>query len=297
MGAPAFICYFHFYFLDTDINTISKTLIMRITLYLLTFFLNILPSISKSQQLPPPIPSAGLRQEVPVLCFHHIRQDAARPNDLIISADAFQADMKMLYDSGFQTISPVQLLVYYTTGKTLPPKPFLITFDDGNADQWENSVEALDKYNFKALFFIMTITLGKDNYFTEEQIRLLSHWEHYIGCHTWDHQTVNSLKAKDFEWQIKKPKAYLESLTGLPVVAFAYPYGQWNEKIIPALKKYGIKMAFQLTDKSSERYPLYSIRRLMVSGKWTPAILLNKMDSIFNTQYQNGFLKHDPKVE
>lgn len=263
---------------------------MRITIIFFSLFLIFEPSITKAQQLSASIRGAEMLSEIPVLCFHHIRKDAPRPNELTISADAFRADMKILYDSGFHSISPTQLLDYYKTGKPLPPKPFLLTFDDGNVDQWENSIEVLDQYNFKALFFIMTVTVGKRNYLSEEQIRLLSQWEHYIGCHTWDHQSVNSLKTKDFHWQVERPKAYLENLTGLPIIAFAYPYGQWNEKVIPDLKKYGIKLAFQLTDNSSRRYPLYSIRRLMVSGKWTPITLLDRINSTFNMQDHFQFL-------
>ena len=263
---------------------------MKLTSYLLILTLNLSHVTGQTQQLSAFTPGAGQRMEVPVLSFHHIRKNAATPNELTISADAFSANMKMLYDSGFHSISPIQLFDYYKTGKPLPPKPFLLTFDDGNADQWENAIEVLDNYNFKGLFFIMTVTVGKQNYFNEEQIRLLSQWEHYIGCHTWDHQDVNSIKPKDLHWQVEKPKAYLESLTGLPVITFAYPYGKWNEKIIPGLKKYGIKLAFQLTDESSRRYPMYSIRRLMVSGKWNPATLLSKINSTFIIQDQPQFL-------
>jgi peptidoglycan/xylan/chitin deacetylase (PgdA/CDA1 family) len=281
------IWYFHIRFTQTAHPGIlqkqnSKTNFMRTTVFLFTLALNLAPYLIQAQQLAASIPNGEKLREIPVLCFHHIRKDAPNPNELTISADAFRADMKILHDSGFHSISPAQLLDYYKTGKALPPKPFLLTFDDGNADQWENSIEVLDEYNFKALFFIMTVTVGKKNYLSEEQIRLLSQWEHYIGCHTWDHQSVNSLKTKDLHWQLERPKFYLEGLIGLPVTTFAYPYGQWNEKIMPDLKKYGIKLAFQLTDQSSHRFPLYSIRRLMVSGKWPPVTLLDKINSTFN---------------
>ncbi|RYY18803.1 MAG: polysaccharide deacetylase family protein [Chitinophagaceae bacterium] len=258
-------------------------------IFLVTVFLLIAVD-GFAQQLSAYVSNHGLRKEVPVLCFHHIGKNVTRPNELMISTESFRADMKMLYDSGYHSISPTQLFDFYKTGKPLPPKPFLLTFDDGNADQWENSIDVLDDYNFKALFFIMTVTVGKTNYLTEDQIRLLTQWEHFIGCHTWDHQDVKSLKAKDFHWQLQKPKDYLESLTGLPVIAFAYPYGEWNEKIIPNLRKYGIKMAFQLNGPSSNRFPLHTIRRLMVSGKWSPHTLLEKINDTFEMDDPFQFL-------
>lgn len=263
---------------------------MKFTFYCLILIICHLPYTGTTQALTASLSAPGLRKEVPVLCFHHIRKDTSAHNELTITPDAFRADMKILHDSGFHSISPDQLLDYLKTGKALPHKPFMITFDDGNADQWENSIEILDQFNFKALFFIMTVTVGKRNYINEEQIQLLTQWEHYIGCHTWDHQGVNSMKAKDLHWQLEKPKAYLESLTGLPVISFAYPYGEWNDKIIPGLKKYGIKLAFQLTDQSSPSFPQYTIRRLMVSGKWSPSTLLAKINTSFEMHELNQFL-------
>ncbi len=69
----------------------------------------------------------------------------------------------------------------------------------------------------------------------------------------------------------------LEKITGRPVKFFAYPYGAWDENIIVELKKRGIKAAFQLTEKQSEKEPLYTIRRLIVAGNWTAATLYEHM--------------------
>src|SRR5687767_8292081 len=197
MFSAIMIAYFHIVSRIRSSGTQEvKNLPMRTLFFLFIVLLHPGQSAIDAQQLSSSMTHVDIRREIPVLCFHHIRKEAPRPNELSISADAFRADMKMLYDSGFHSISPAQLLDYYSSGKPLPPKPFMLTFDDGNTDQWENSIEVLDEYNFKALFFIMTVTVGKKNYLTEEQIRLLSQWEHYIGCHTWDHQSVNSLKSK-----------------------------------------------------------------------------------------------------
>jgi len=59
----------------------------------------------------------------------------------------------MLADSGYHAILPDQLYAYLTTGASLPSKPVMITFDDGDLDQYETALPELDKYGFKASFF------------------------------------------------------------------------------------------------------------------------------------------------
>ncbi|RYY16772.1 MAG: polysaccharide deacetylase family protein [Chitinophagaceae bacterium] len=231
------------------------------------------------------------RTEIPVICFHHISKSSDRQNMLFTSVKSLEADLRLLYASGYQTISPEQLYDYYINGKSIPEKSIMITFDDGNLDQFSMAIPILQNFNFKAVFFIMTVTVGKKNYLSEDQIRSLIEMGHSIGGHTWDHQDVKSLKSKDLHWQVERPKAYLEGLTGRPVIAFAYPYGSWNEKIIPGLKKYGFKLAFQLGDIPSNRYRLFSLRRLMISGNWSPELVIKRINSTFGNNTMKPLVK------
>ena len=68
--------------------------------------------------------------------------------------------MQMLADSGYHTILPDQLYAYLNTGAPLPPKPVMLTFDDGDLDQYETALPILDKHGFKGAFFIMTVAIG-----------------------------------------------------------------------------------------------------------------------------------------
>ncbi|RYE57596.1 MAG: polysaccharide deacetylase family protein [Sphingobacteriales bacterium] len=233
-------------------------------------------TFAQSQVLPP-------KKEVPVLCFHHVSADSVRGDQLHIPGKRFREQMQLLKDSGYTTISPEGLLGYYKSSIEIPEKSIVISFDDGNSDQWNYAVPILNELNFKAVFFIMTVTIGKKAYLNEVQICMLADYGHYIGAHTWDHQNITHLKMKDHHWQLEKPKLTLEKITGKPVTAFAYPYGRWNEKVIPGLKRYGYTSAFQLTEASSRKYPFFTLRRMMVPGNWSAKLLMQKIEEIFGT--------------
>ncbi|HEY4194534.1 MAG TPA: polysaccharide deacetylase family protein, partial [Mucilaginibacter sp.] len=59
------------------------------------------------------------------------------------------------------------------------------------------------------------------------------------------------------------------------------PFGVWKKPVLPELKKYGFKIAFQLADKRDPDYPLLTVRRILDSGYWTVKNLSNSIKHSF----------------
>jgi peptidoglycan/xylan/chitin deacetylase (PgdA/CDA1 family) len=208
-------------------------------------------------------------KQVPVLCYHHIKKDIVMTTTYTVSAKDFYEQMKYLHDNGYQSILPDQLYDYLSGAGSLPPKPVMLTFDDAHAEHFSIVAPVLAEFNFRGVFFIMTVPIGKTGFVTEEQIKMLADSGHVIGNHTWDHQSVKALKGVAWDWQVSKPRDQLQRITGKAVAYFCYPYGEWTEEAIRELKKRDVKAAFQLGGKGSKKYPLYTIRRKLVAGSST----------------------------
>ncbi|WP_052273403.1 polysaccharide deacetylase family protein [Flavihumibacter solisilvae] len=225
------------------------------------------------------------RKQVPILCYHQVRDyrptDSKSARDYIVPTADFKAQMKGLADSGYTTILPEQLYQYLSSGTQLPEKSVMITFDDGCDEQFDITRDILKPLDFKAAFFIMTVSVNRPNFMRAEQLKQLSDEGHSIGLHTWDHHNVKQYQGDDWVKQIEKPKAQLEKITGRPVQFFAYPFGLWNQAAIPELKSRGMVAAFQLSTPRLAESPLYTIRRIIVPGGWTGAQLVNRMKSGF----------------
>ncbi|RYY34071.1 MAG: polysaccharide deacetylase family protein [Sphingobacteriaceae bacterium] len=229
------------------------------------------------------------RPQVPILCYHQIRdwraKDSKAAKDYIVEVANFKAQIKMLADSGYHTILPQQLYDYLVYGKALPSKPIMLTFDDTDMDQFTVAAPELKKYGYKAVYFIMTVSIGRKgkfaDYMTKEQIKQLSDEGNIIGSHTYDHQNVKKLKGDDWVTQIDKPTKKLEDITGKKIEYFAYPFGLWNVEAIPELKKRGFKMAFCLAEKRDQQDPLFTVRRILGSGYWSPKTLHNSIKNSF----------------
>lgn len=229
------------------------------------------------------------RKQVPILCYHQIRNwkstDGKVGKDYIVEEQNFKDQIKMLADSGYHSILPAELYAYLNTGAPLPSKPIMFTFDDTDMDQFTLAAPTLKKYGFKAVYFIMTVSIGRKgkfvDYMSKEQIKALSDAGNVIGSHTYDHKNFKKYTGKDWEEQLDKPTKKLEEITGKKMTEFAYPFGLWNAEGIPELKKRGFKMAFALSTKRDEQDPLFTIRRIIASGYWSPKTLSNSIKNSF----------------
>ena len=226
------------------------------------------------------------KKEVPVLCYHHIRNfkpgESENMKSYSVTPAAFAAQMKALSDSGYSTILPDQLYEYLVHGGVLPAKPVMLTFDDTDEEQYSIGKTEMDKYGFKGVYFIMTISINRPRYMSKEQIKNLSDSGHVIAGHTWDHHMVTKYQGEDWDIQLVKPRKQLEAITGKSITYFAYPFGLWNQAAIPEIKNRDYKLAFILSTKRDSTEPLYTVRRMIVPGQWSTNGMLKAMRSTFN---------------
>ena len=202
------------------------------------------------------------KPEVPVLCYHRIAD--GKKGDYTVSLATFSEHMKLLADSGYHSINPAQLYDYLVYNHNLPSKPVMITFDDSRAEHSEIAAPVMEKYGFKGVFFIMTITCNKKNYMTTQQIAGLAKEGNTIGLHSWDHTMVTKYKeSADWQKQIVAPKEKLEKIVDRPIECWAYPNGVYDHKGAEELNKY-FKLSFTLYSKRDSIYPLQTVRRIIV---------------------------------
>ncbi|MES2544564.1 MAG: polysaccharide deacetylase family protein [Bacteroidota bacterium] len=225
------------------------------------------------------------KKQVPILCYHRIKD--LRPGDgpmtktYTVTPTGFAAQMKILSDNGYHSILPNDLYDYLLHNKPLPKNPVMITFDDTQQEQYTIGAPEMEKYGFKGVFFVMTVSINRPNYMTKTQIKELSDKGNCIASHTWDHHMVTKYTDADWVTQIEKPKMKLEKITGKTITDFAYPFGLWNSKALPEIKKRGFKMAFALTSKRDSILPEYTIRRIIVPSQWTAERMIKAMNDSF----------------
>ncbi len=108
----------------------------------------------------PVAPYAGA---VPVLVYHGINDD----NDhYSVSRREFARQLAMLDVAGYETITIDQYL-RFRAGDTsgLPPRPILITFDDGRLDSYRGADAVLQRHGMSAVMYVITGPVKAGNAF------------------------------------------------------------------------------------------------------------------------------------
>lgn len=187
---------------------------------------------------PSPKPSPAVAATVvPVLLYHHVMPNAN--NFIAMTPAAFERQMTYLRDSGFHPISQAQMIAFLYEARPLPDKPVMITFDDGRANQLQYAVPILKKYGFTATFFVTRkwVTGGSAAFMTGAQVRGLADQGFDVGSHSLTHMPLQNRPGESREAysarvhdEVFVSKSFVESVTGKPCLAIAYPAGYYGNK-------------------------------------------------------------------
>ena len=146
-------------------------------------FLLVVPQMVESRQLyerrhksgPLPVPRVDLTPAqrlrfqplppyggaVPVLAYHGI---GAEGDPRSVSRRTFAEQMAALRHMGFRTISIAQYSRFRRGEVTgLPPRPLLLTFDDGRLDSYRGADRVLARNGFRATMFVITGEVEREN--------------------------------------------------------------------------------------------------------------------------------------
>ena len=207
----------------------------------------------------------------PVIMYHDIKTEAHDEFDVLL--EDFCAQLDWLKENNYETLSMEDFVAIIKAGKDFPEKSILLTFDDGYSGVSNYAVSEIAKRKMKATFFIITDMLGvfstRYAHVTPKQLKEIAGNELFsIGSHSLSHPHLDDLDDEKLEDQLEDSKEYLEKLTGRKVLAFAYPYGEYDEEIIDEVIDAGYEAAFAVKNGDLCNHPArYTIPRIYMGLK------------------------------
>ena len=229
-----------------------------------------------SLPLPSPSPLPPTAFHVPILMYHYV-EHVKDKNDTIrqkldILPETFDSQIKTLQQAGYTFLFKSDLADIIDGKKELPPKPIVLTFDDGYRDFYTDVFPIIKKNNIKVTAYIITGFIGKLNYmFLPQLIEVKQSGLVEIGAHTVHHIDIRRANQKVATAEIAGSKTELENLFGDPVLTFAYPSGFFNEKTIQVAKDAGFTTAVSTMPgtlvANENRFELFRLRAGGRTGK------------------------------
>jgi peptidoglycan/xylan/chitin deacetylase (PgdA/CDA1 family) len=179
--------------------------------------------------------------DIPILVYHKVAEAPPPGNTVWISRRLFAEQLAALSAHGYVTVSFQDYLAYRSEAATPPPRPVILTFDDGYDSLYTIVRPILNEYGFKATVFLITKYIG-----TAE--RMDNHWDapeaHYgvnmllwpevttlaaegyaFGSHTQSHPYLTAISETWAEQEIKQSAIDLQTHLGAPPYVFSYPFG------------------------------------------------------------------------
>ncbi len=234
-------------------------------------------------------PEPGLR----VLMYHRVGDHPARDT---VPVAALERQLDWLRAEGFSFVTLTQLLAHRAGGAPLPPRPVLLTFDDGTADQLEALLPVLKARGLPAALFAVASFAGREleygggreRFLGPEELRELSAAGVQIGIHSWSHRSLARLPPAEVEEECARAFAWFAG-QGVPVEpVLAYPFGAYprvppaaREAFFAALRRGGVKLAFRIGNRVNP-LPLatdFEVQRIGVrraDGPWAFATKVRK---------------------
>lgn len=133
-----------------------------------------------------------------------------------------------------------------------------ITFDDGFRSVVENALPVLGEKKVPSTFFIPSGHLGgkapwiddpcHENYdetvIDAETVRALSHQLVTVGSHALTHRNLTEMPFDEMSRELVESKRTLSELAGVAVNYHAFPYGEFDERVVSASRSAGYRNVF-----------------------------------------------------
>lgn len=105
-------------------------------------------------------------------------------------------------------------------------------------------LEALDKYNVKATFFVPGAVIRE----YENAVKEIVERGHEIGCHGDYHENFGTLTVDEQKRAISNAIETIKEVTGKDPVGFRMPEGEINSETLDIVKQLGLKYSSSLSD-------------------------------------------------
>ena len=221
-----------------------------------------------------------LRIRVPILCYHSVARRNTKRSELTIPIHDFETQIQYLAAHGYQTVSLNDVYSWSTHLRPLPPKPVVITFDDGYAGFSQEVAPILLHHGFRATIFVIAGKCGCDviweghhpmRIMGYDEMRALGERGFCIQAHGVEHNDWTRISVDMVKQELRGSKSIIESITGSPVRFAAYPFGKWTRSVRDTVVSEGYLGACTIErGQNGFDQDMFALRRdlILPSGGW-----------------------------
>ena len=203
---------------------------------------------------------------VPILMYHVIGNAPASAQlpELFVDPDAFTAQMEWLERRGYTAVTLNQVYdAWFKDGK-LPPKPIVLTFDDGYRGDYVYARRTLRRLRWPGDLNLLVKNIPAE--LTDRMVEQLINdgWE--IDAHTISHLDLTTMGGARLRREVAGSREILQRRFQQPVNFFCYPAGKLNQATIQAVRHAGYLGATTELPGEATKSKMFELHRIRVDG-------------------------------
>ncbi len=181
---------------------------------------------------------------VPILMYHQVAPDTAPAfRKYCVTPAAFRSQIRWLSRTGYSAIDLDTLLEARAGLAALPPRPVVITFDDGFQDCVDYAVPVLLEYGMTAIMYLVTGLVGHVSTWLQAErgvqfplmdwatARRLEAAGFRCESHAVSHPRLPELGIEACRRELADSRTALEEQLSRPITHLAYPFGSVDDQV------------------------------------------------------------------
>ncbi|BAZ41639.1 hypothetical protein NIES4101_76060 [Calothrix sp. NIES-4101] len=183
---------------------------------------------------------------IPILMYHGIKTDLQSvPQGREIGADIydvtlnnFVSQMNWLAQHQYHAIAIEEI------DKLSYQKQVILTFDDGEMNNFIHALPVLQQLKFQAYFFVIVDRIGKPGYMGWDELNQMQEASMIIGSHSMTHPILTDLTDVQVEDELYNSLKILVNHLGDGVNTLSIPRGFCNDKVMQIAYASGYRHVF-----------------------------------------------------
>lgn len=196
------------------------------------------------------------------------RFDDERYPSTNIKTEELRRYFDYLKENSYEVVPLEKMVEELKNERDIPESWVAFTIDDGYKSFYENGLEVFKEYEYPFTVFVNTIATNKryPDYMTWDQLKETEKYGS-IGNHSHKHLKLVKTEDDEIVEDTKLARELLEKNLENPLNYYAYPYGEYDERVREAIKKSGVEVIFnQSTGAISKNSNIYDINRIALGN-------------------------------
>jgi peptidoglycan/xylan/chitin deacetylase (PgdA/CDA1 family) len=179
-----------------------------------------------------------LGADATVFVYH--RFDDPKHQSTSISTEKLRNDFRYLRDNGYTVVPLATLVDLVRSGKPIPEKTVALTIDDNYKSFYTHGLPVFREFGYPFTLYVYVEATKKryGDYMSWEELKKTAAFGE-IGLHSFAHPHLTYLTSEAIQNDTQKAAALFEKRMGFKAASYAYPYGEFDERVERIIRKEG----------------------------------------------------------